>query len=95
VSNGRDLMAEISSLKAEVVSLEERVAFSDLARDNALAMAEEAQKRSRGARASAGEKISRLITHIRGLERHLTADQVRSSRAAVAEILDKGEGCDR
>lgn len=51
--------------KQETISLQERVAFAEQARDNAIASSDEIQARAKGKVAVAGQIIAKLLTIIR------------------------------
>lgn len=69
--------------------LEERVAFAELARDNACTQRDELQDRSKLARASAGRRVGALVDLIRRLCAQVPEDTKARATVRLAEILDK------
>ncbi len=92
VASRAELMAvhgELGEKVDEVRILEERVAFAELARDNAQAMAEEARARSRVTRASAGRRISELLGLVKKLGQEVSEPTRSWSDVRVSQILGK------
>jgi Mn-dependent DtxR family transcriptional regulator len=77
--------------KEEIAWLEERVALANLARDNALAMLDEVQARSKDKGLRANAEVSRLkheneqlLFEVAGLRADLVAEKARGTR----DLLD-------
>lgn len=89
-----DLTEEDAAIEADprIVALEEQLAYTQIARDNALAMRDEAQARLKEHRKNAG----RMVSGLRGviLDLVLTCSDDSRAQAAVVrmkEILDAGK----
>jgi hypothetical protein len=76
-------------LHCRLQELEERVSFAEVARDNAVAMAEEARTRSRVTRGSAGRRISELLGLVKKLGQEVSEPTRAWSAARVSQILGK------
>ena len=76
-------MTEATRHEAERVVLEERIAHAELARDNALAMRDEAQAQAKEKTKRAGEEIARIRK-----ERNEARDVARALRAALADLVE-------
>lgn len=76
------------------LALEERCAHAELARDNALAMCQEAQDRSRQARASAGRRISELLELVNRLCQEAPGSRDWAG-ARVRDILGHAQGAEK
>lgn len=80
--------------KEEIVWLQERVAQAELARDNALAMMDEAQARAKDKGARANAEVSRLKHEnlqmrfeLAGLRADLVAEKAKGTRDLIASRL--------
>lgn len=77
------------------LELQERVAHAELARDNALAMRDEARARSKQARESAGRRISELLDLITRLCQETPESTRDWAHVRVAEILDRAPSTEK
>ena len=89
------LLEEVNTLVAErqhqeqVRKLEERVCFAEQARDNAIAMRDEALQASKLRGASAGRRISQLVELVREATDGMSKDAIERFEQRLAEILEK------
>lgn len=74
----------------KVVSLEERLAYAEIARDNALAMRDEAQERLKEQRKNSGRMVSGLREVILFLAKHAPKEDADTALAQMQAILDAG-----
>jgi hypothetical protein len=83
-SDGGQPVRLSEALALRITVLEERVAFAELARDNALAMRDEVQERAKVKVGKAGKVIAELIRMIMS-----EFDPTTEQRAQISEILGK------
>ena len=76
-------MTAASLDEAERVVLEERIAFAELARDNALALRDDVQARAKEKCRKAGEEIAKMRQ-----ERNQARDVARQLRSALADLTE-------
>jgi hypothetical protein len=74
----------------KVVSLEERLAYAEIARDNALAMRDEAQERLKDHRKNSGRVVSGLREVILYLAKHAPKETADTALNQMQAILDAG-----
>jgi hypothetical protein len=82
-------------LRCDVTALEEKCAYLELARDNALAQCDEAQARSKALRQSAGRRISELLDLVGRLCQEVPDPTRDWARGRVAEILHRAPGSEK
>lgn len=80
------------SEKRRILELEERVAFAELSRDNAIALREEVQRRAKEQRKSIGILISDLRQHIIEVAAHTDIPTQRWALQRMEEILERRKG---
>jgi hypothetical protein len=78
----------IAELERKVERLEERLCYTEMARDNAQTMENEAKTKSKRVRASAGRRIAALLDHISRLQQEVPLSTRDWSRGRVAAILE-------
>ncbi len=74
----------------KVVSLEERLAYAEIARDNALAMRDEALERLKDLRKNSGRVVSGLREVILYLAKHAPKETADTALNQMQAILDAG-----
>lgn len=80
----------METVESRLVTLEERVAFAEIARDNAVAMRDEALTLAREKTRRAGEEIAKMRR-----ERNEAKDQLRSVCEALERVLAEHDGADK
>lgn len=79
----------------ERIALEERIAFAEIARDNALAMRDEAQERLRVHRKNAGRMIGELRKILIDLLLEVRPERAKVAAEQMQAILDAGKETER
>ncbi len=86
-------MSAEDTMWKRIKDLEERIAFTEVARDNALVMRDEVQTRAKLSGQSAGRRINELVALVRHSASFIEADVVKGTiEQRLVEILGKNDG---
>jgi hypothetical protein len=85
-----DVHDPVAEAEAARILAEEKMAYAQIARDNALAMRDEAQERLKVQRAASGRVVSGLRELVLSLLAYAPPDVAAKKKAEMEEILSTG-----
>lgn len=80
-----------AELEQKIITLEEKLAYAELARDNAITLREEVQARAKAQRKNVGRMISEMRELVKVLCQEVDEPTRRWADARMGEILNKKE----